>query len=38
MNELDFDKNKQISFSEFLAATLDVKKFMNQQKLDSLFN
>jgi len=38
INELDFYGNGKINYTEFLAATLDVKTFFNESKLRSVFS
>ena len=36
--QVDFFGNKKINYSEFLMATLDVKKFIDDNKLQAIFN
>jgi len=38
MKELDYDKNSQISYSDFLIATLDVKNLLTKRRLKTIFN
>ena len=38
IKESDYAGNGQINFSEFLAATLDIKKFISETKLRSVFS
>ena len=35
---MDYFGNHKINYSEFLAATLDVKVFLNEDKLNAIFN
>lgn len=37
INEVDYFGNHKINYSEFLAATLDVKVFLNEDKLNAIF-
>ena len=37
MKELDYAKNDKISYSEFIAASIDVSQFLTKEKLDALF-
>ena len=37
MEELDYNGNHLINYTEFLAATISVHKFLTHQKLDALF-
>ena len=34
---MDVDKNSQINYNEFLAASINVQEHLTQKKLDSLF-
>lgn len=36
--ELDYDENSQINYSDFIAATLDVKKCLTKDKLQTIFS
>jgi len=38
ISESDYAGNGQINYSEFLSATLDVKTFLNDTKLRSVFS
>mmetsp|Transcript_6720 Transcript_6720/g.6262 ORF Transcript_6720/g.6262 Transcript_6720/m.6262 type:complete len:118 (-) Transcript_6720:150-503(-) len=38
MKELDYDNSSQISYKDFLIATLDVKKVLTKERLDTIFN
>lgn len=38
INEVDYFGNHKINYSEFLAATLDVKAFLNEEKLNAIFS
>lgn len=38
ISECDYFGNKKINYSEFLMATLDVQKFMDDDKLQAIFN
>lgn len=38
MDEVDYYGNHKINYSEFLMATLDVKCFLDDQKLQALFS
>lgn len=38
IKELDYAKNSKISYTEFIAASIDVSKFLTKEKLDALFN
>lgn len=38
IKELDYDGNEMINYSEFIAATISVKKILTHEKLDALFN
>ena len=37
MKQMDVDKNSQINYNEFLAASINVQEHLTQKKLDSLF-
>ena len=37
IQEIDYDGNDQINYSEFLAATISVKKILTHEKLEALF-
>jgi len=36
--EVDFFGNKKINYTDFLVATMDMKSFMDDQKLRAVFN
>jgi len=38
MDEVDYQGNKRINYSEFLAATINVHEFLTSDRLDALFN
>jgi Ca2+-binding EF-hand superfamily protein len=38
IEEIDFHGNGEINYSEFLYATIDVKKFLTDQRLRAIFN
>ena len=38
INEVDYFGNGKINYTEFLVATLDVKAFMDDNKLQAMFN
>jgi calcium-dependent protein kinase len=38
INEVDYFGNKKINYTEFLVATLDVKSFLDDNKLQAIFN
>ena len=38
IKELDFAENDKINYSEFLAATINVKTYMNEERLQAIFN
>ena len=35
---MDYHNNKKINYSEFLAATLDVRSFLSESRLKAVFN
>ena len=35
---MDYDGNGKINYSEFLSATIDAKKFLNDQRLRAIFS
>ena len=37
MKELDYAKDQRISYSEFIAASIDVSQFLTKEKLEALF-
>lgn len=37
IQELDYNNNHKINYTEFLAATISVQKFLTHQKLEALF-
>ena len=37
INQIDYAGNQKINYSEFIAATLDVSKYLTESKLDALF-
>ena len=38
IDQMDFHDNKQINYSEFLAATIDYHKFFTESRLQAVFN
>lgn len=38
IDQMDFHNNKQINYSEFLAATIDCHKFLTESRLQAVFN
>jgi len=38
ISEVDYFGNKKINYTEFLVATLDVKQFLDDNKLKAMFN
>ena len=38
IDEVDYMGNKKINYSEFLVATMDVKRFLDEEKLNALFH
>jgi calcium-dependent protein kinase len=38
IDEVDYFGNKKINYTEFIVATMDVKRFLDEEKLDALFN
>lgn len=38
INELDFAENKRINYSEFIAATINVKEYLTDDRLMAIFN
>lgn len=38
IDEVDYFGNKKINYTEFLVATMDVKRFLDEEKLNALFN
>ena len=38
IDEVDYFGNNQINYTEFLVATMDVKNFLDDAKLQALFN
>ena len=36
--ELDFANNKRINYSEFLSATINVKDYLDDDRLNAIFN
>ncbi len=38
INQMDYQENHKINYSEFLSATLDVEKFLTDEKLEAVFN
>lgn len=38
IDEMDYHNNKKINYSEFLAATIDVKHFLTDSRLRAVFN
>ena len=37
IEEVDYKGNKKINYSEFLAATISVKRFLTEEKLQAIF-
>ena len=37
IHNVDFKGNHQINYTEFMAATIDVKQFLTQERLESIF-
>ena len=37
INEVDYFGNKKINYTEFLVATLDINKFLDDKKLKAIF-
>jgi len=37
INEVDYHGNGKINYSEFLSATIDVRSFMTEQKMQAIF-
>ena len=37
LNEIDYDGNGSINYSEFLAATLPIENYVTQEQLQALF-
>jgi Ca2+-binding EF-hand superfamily protein len=38
ISQVDYQGNKMINYSEFLAATIDVKNFLTESRLKAIFN
>ena len=38
INQIDYQNNKKINYSEFLAATIDIQQFLNESRLKAVFN
>ena len=38
ISQIDYHNNKKINYSEFLAATIDIKSFLNESRLKAVFN
>ena len=38
IDQMDYHNNKMINYSEFLAATIDVKHFLTDSRLKAIFN
>ena len=38
IKELDFAENKRINYSEFIAATINVKEYLTDERLQAIFN
>ena len=36
--QVDYHNNKKINYSEFLAATIDIKQFLTDSRLKAVFN
>jgi Ca2+-binding EF-hand superfamily protein len=37
MDELDFQGNRRLNYSEFLAATINVHEFLTEERLEAVF-
>ena len=38
ISQMDYQNNKKINYSEFLAATIDIQDFLNESRLRAVFN
>jgi len=38
IDQIDYHNNKKINYSEFLAATIDIKEFLTESRLKAVFN
>lgn len=38
IDQMDYHNNKKINYSEFLAATIDIKSFLSESRLKAVFN
>ena len=38
ISEMDYHNNKKINYSEFLAATIDIRNFLTESRLKAVFN
>ena len=38
IEQLDYKKNGVINFTDFITATIDIKKFLTPEKLEAIFN
>ena len=38
IDQMDYHQNKRINYSEFLAATIDVRNFLTESRLKAVFN
>ena len=38
ISEIDYYGNKQINYSDFLSATINIRVFMTEQKMQAIFN
>jgi len=38
IDELDFAANKRINYSEFIAATINIKDYLDDNRLEAIFN
>lgn len=38
IDQMDYHNNKKINYSEFLAATIDIKSFLSDSRLKAVFN
>ena len=38
IDQIDYHNNKRINYSEFLAATIDVRNFLTESRLKAVFN
>ena len=38
ISEIDYYGNKQINYSDFLSATINIRSYMTDQKMQAIFN